>query len=127
LYAGLMLDPRGVRVLEFNARFGDPETQAILVALADDVRLGDVLLAAAEGRLSDSELATDGAACCVVLASEGYPEAPRTGDVIEGIADAEADGAIVFHAGTARRDGPLVTAGGRVLGVTARGPDLESA
>lgn len=127
LYAGLMLDPRGVRVLEFNARFGDPETQAILVALSDDVRLGEVLLAAAQGRLEDSDLATDGAACCVVVASEGYPESPRTGDDIEGIEAAEAAGALVFHAGTAQRDGAIVTAGGRVLGVTARGADLESA
>lgn len=127
LYAGLMLDPRGLRVLEFNARFGDPETQAILVALSNGVKLGEVLLAAAEGRLEDADLTTDGAACCVVMASEGYPEAPRTGDVIQGLDSAQETGAIVFHAGTAERNGEIVTAGGRVLGVTARGADLESA
>lgn len=127
LYAGLMLTPQGPRVLEFNARFGDPETQALVVALSPEVSLADELLRASTGRTEDRLLPAEGAACTVVLASANYPETPRTGDPIEGIDDAQARGAIVFHAGT-RLDGDrLLTAGGRVLAVTARGDTLAEA
>jgi phosphoribosylamine--glycine ligase len=126
LYAGLMLGDGGVRVLEFNCRFGDPETQAILPRLEGDFLAA--LAAAAAGNLSEVELgASDAAAVTVALAAERYPEAGDTGSPIEGIEVAEADGAIVFHAGTAVRDGGLVTNGGRVLNVTALGESLEDA
>lgn len=127
LYAGLMLTPQGPRVLEFNARMGDPETQALMVALDDEVKLGEVLYAAATGRLEDRLLPATGAACVVVLASAGYPESSRSGDVIEGVEAVEASGAVVFHAGTRQRQGRLETAGGRVLGVTHRGATLTEA
>lgn len=127
LYAGLMLTPQGPKVLEFNARMGDPETQALMVALSDEVKLGEVLYAAATGRLEDRLLPSSGAACVVVLASAGYPESSRSGDAITGIESVESDGAVVFHAGTRERDGRLETAGGRVLGVTSRGETLSQA
>jgi phosphoribosylamine---glycine ligase len=118
LYAGLMLTDDGPRVLEFNCRFGDPETQAILPRLEGD--LVEALAASAAGSLAGLELAasTD-AAVTVVLAAAGYPDAPEAGVEIGGLAEAEAAGALVFHAGTALRDGSLVSAGGRVLDVTA--------
>ncbi len=128
LYAGLALTSRGVRVVEFNARFGDPETQALLQRLESP--LGVLLLAAAEGRLHevDPPRWRDGAAVTVVVAAEGYPDEPRRGDEILGVAAADAlEGVAVIQAGTASRDGRLVTAGGRVLAVTALGGDLADA
>ena len=127
LYAGLALTGRGLRVVEFNARFGDPETQALLPLL--DSPLGELLLAAAEGQLAEVEAPRwrDGAAVTVVVAADGYPEAPRTGDAVTGLAEAEAAGAQVVHAGTAERDGVLVSSGGRVLAVTGTGADLAEA
>ncbi|HEU5045184.1 MAG TPA: phosphoribosylamine--glycine ligase [Nocardioidaceae bacterium] len=129
LYAGLALTSAGVRVVEFNARFGDPETQPLLALL--DTPLGGLLLAAAEGRLSQVEPLRwrDGAAVAVVLSAAGYPGAPRTGDRITGVAEAAAlDGVSVLQAGTALdEDGRLVTSGGRVLAVTATGADVAEA
>ncbi|MBA2568804.1 MAG: phosphoribosylamine--glycine ligase [Actinobacteria bacterium] len=126
LYAGLMLTADGPRVLEFNCRFGDPETQAILPRVEGDL-LG-ALLAAARGDLSQTELAvSDQAAVTVVVAAEHYPESSDSGTPIEGIEAAEAGGAVVFHAGTAERDGRLVTNGGRILNVTATADTLEEA
>ena len=126
LYAGLMLTPDGPRVLEFNCRFGDPETQTIVPRIDGD--LAQALSAAAMGDLSEVDLGvTDTAAVTVVLAAEGYPEARDAGSPIEGIEAAEADGALVFHAGTASRDGQLVTSGGRILNVTGLGETLEEA
>ncbi len=129
LYAGLALTGRGVRVIEFNARFGDPETQPLLALLASP--LGVLLSAAAEGRLHELGPVAwhDGAAVAVVLAAAGYPDTPRTGDVVEGLAEAAAmDGVEVVHAGTAYDDaGRVVTAGGRVLAVTAVGADVADA
>ena len=126
LYAGLMLTRDGPMTLEFNCRFGDPETQVNLPLLEGD--LADALLACAEGRL-DPLLIThsSGAAACIVLAAAGYPTCPRKGDEIAGIAEAEQSGALVFHAGTAQRDGTLVTSGGRVLSVVGVGADLDAA
>jgi phosphoribosylamine--glycine ligase len=125
LYAGLMMTPAGPRVLEFNCRFGDPETQAVLPRLRSD--LLEVLdTATRTGGLEGRELEwSPDAAVTVVLASRGYPESSSAGDVIKGL-DA-VQGVEVTHAGTARRDGSIVTAGGRVLNVTALGPDLEQA
>jgi phosphoribosylamine--glycine ligase len=129
LYAGLALTSRGVRVVEFNARFGDPETQSVLALLRSP--LGGLLHAAATGGLADVEpLRWDpGAAVTVVVAAQGYPGTPRTGDVIEGLDElAPLEGVQVFHAGTAvDAAGRLVTAGGRVLAVTATGADLAAA
>lgn len=131
LYAGVMLTAQGPRVLEFNVRFGDPETQVVLPRWRDDV--AEVLDAAARGRLDTVEslrFSTD-AAVCVVLAAAGYPESPRTGDRIDGLDDARAlPGVQVFAAGVAASpDDPkgLVTAGGRVLDVIGVGPDLAEA
>ena len=127
LYAGLMLAPDGgFRVLEFNVRFGDPETQVVLPRLRSD--LAALLDAAVDpGGLAGAALEWDPrAAVCVVLASRGYPETSVAGDVIRGL-DAVPAGAEVFHAGSAERDGTIVTAGGRVLGVTALGDDREAA
>jgi phosphoribosylamine--glycine ligase len=118
LYAGLMLTDDGPHVLEFNCRFGDPETQAILPRLEGD--LLEALAAVADGSLAGVELAAGPeAAVTVVLASVGYPDAPAKGVPVERIDAAEATGALVFHAGTAYASGRLVTAGGRVLNVTA--------
>ena len=121
-----MLTERGPKVLEFNCRFGDPETQSILPRIEGD--LLDALAAAATGVLRGVSLPTsDRAAVTVVLAAPGYPETGDHGSPIAGVAEAAADGALVFHAGTAMRNGTLVTAGGRVLGVTARGQTLAEA
>jgi phosphoribosylamine--glycine ligase len=121
-----MLSDDGPKVLEFNCRFGDPETQAILPLLAGD--LADALRSCADGQLEPDALAIKpGAAVCVVLAAPGYPEQPRRGDAITGIAAAEAMGALVFHAGTARRGNELVTNGGRVLSVVGVAADLGEA
>ena len=126
LYAGLMLTDEGPRVLEFNCRFGDPETQAILPRLEGDLLEG--LAAAAEGTLAGVELAAGPeAAVTVVLAASGYPDRPERGVPLGGIADAEAEGALVFHAGTALRGGSLVSAGGRVLNVTGVGASVADA
>jgi phosphoribosylamine--glycine ligase len=128
LFCGLMIDAAGTpRVIEFNVRFGDPETQALVLQMEGD--LLPLLEGAALGRLDPAEPApTDGAAVCVVLASGGYPRAYTTGVPVEGIEEAEALGeVVVFHAGTARAGGRLVSAGGRVLGVTARGAELRAA
>jgi phosphoribosylamine--glycine ligase len=128
LYAGLALTSRGVRVVEFNARFGDPETQPLLALLESP--LSELLMAAATGRLADvpPPVFADGAAVCVVTASRGYPASSSSGDVITGVEDAEAlDGVHVIQAGTALRDGELVTAGGRVLAVVGTGPDVAAA
>ena len=128
LYAGLALTRRGVRVVEFNARFGDPETQPLLQRL--DSPLGSILKAAADGCLDevDPPRWRPGAAVAVVMAAEGYPDSPRTGDEISGVDEAGSlEGVQVVHAGTASRDGALVTAGGRVLAVTAVGDDVGHA
>ena len=128
LYAGLVETAAGPKLLEFNARFGDPETQAILPRLASD--LGDLLAAAATGSVADVPVTWhDAAAVTIVLASGGYPGSYVTGQPITGVEAAAADGDVeVFHAGTARdADGALVTAGGRVLAVTATGADVSTA
>ncbi|MFD3997857.1 phosphoribosylamine--glycine ligase [Streptomyces sp. NPDC058583] len=130
LYAGLAITSRGVRVIEFNARFGDPETQVVLARLRTP--LASVLLNAANGTL-DSEPPLnwrDEAAVTVVIASHNYPETPRTGDPIEGldeVAEKDAPRAYVLHAGTKRDGDAIVSAGGRVLSVTATGTDLAQA
>jgi phosphoribosylamine--glycine ligase len=123
LYAGLVLTVTGPQVIEFNCRFGDPETESVLALL--DTPLAGVLLAAATGRLAEVPPLRwrEGAAVTVVIAADGYPGRPRTGDVITG---ADADG--VLHAGTRRRDdGIVVSAGGRVLAVVGHGDDLATA
>ena len=128
LYVGLALTARGPRVVEFNARFGDPETQVVLARLRSP--LGALLMAAARGRLADvpSLVWTATAAVTVVVAAHGYPAAPRTGDRIEGLTEAGAvEGATVLHAGTAIKDGVVVSNGGRVLSVVGVGADLGSA
>lgn len=126
LYAGLMITEAGPKVVEFNARFGDPETQVVLPLLRSD--LLEVMLACCDGRLAEQDIKwSDGAAVCVVMASDGYPGGYPKGLPIKGVEQAEAGGALVFHAGTAERDGRLVTAGGRVLGVVARAADIRSA
>ncbi len=128
LFAGLMISPEGEPVvLEFNVRFGDPETQVLMQIIEGD--LYEALLTAAQGRLVPGTLkASSEHALCVVMAAAGYPNAPRTGDAIDGIARAESDAnVVVFHAGTRLVEGQVVTSGGRVLGVTARGGDLRAA
>jgi len=127
LYAGLMLTPSGPKVLEYNVRFGDPETQVVLPRMQSD--LGALLRAAAAGDMREEPTFGSDAAVTVVVAAEGYPRAPRTGDVIEGLAEArQVEGVTVFCAGVASDGaGRLVTAGGRVLDVTGMGPDLATA
>ncbi|MEU4190412.1 phosphoribosylamine--glycine ligase [Kribbella sp. NPDC026611] len=127
LYAGLALTSRGVRVIEFNCRFGDPETQALLPLLKNP--LGGLLYAAATGKLADhGELCwRDAASVAVVVAAKKYPASPRKGDVISGLEQAESDTVRVFHAGTALDGDEIVTAGGRVLAVSAVGKDLDEA
>jgi phosphoribosylamine--glycine ligase len=128
LYAGLALTSKGLRVVEFNARFGDPETQVVLARL--DSSLADLLHAAATGSLTDvpDPQWSDDAAVCVVIAAEGYPEAPVTGGVITGLAEADAiDGVDVLHAGTRADGDAIVSSGGRVLSVVGRGPSIEAA
>jgi phosphoribosylamine--glycine ligase len=129
MYAGMLITERGPRLLEYNVRFGDPETQVILPLL--DTDLVDVMEAVVQGRLStvDVRMKAD-AAVTVVAAAEGYPQSPRKGDVIEGLHEADTvlgnDG-VVFHAGTKHADGGIVTSGGRVLGVTGFGSQLGTA
>lgn len=129
LYAGIMITPNGPRLLEYNVRFGDPETQVILPMMQSD--LVDVMEMVVEGRLSECALRMkSGAAVNVVAAAEGYPSTPRKGDTIEGLDAADealGDSGIVFHAGTRLQEGRVLTAGGRVLGVTAWSGDLSSA
>jgi phosphoribosylamine---glycine ligase len=127
LYCGLMMTARGPMVLEFNCRFGDPETQPILMRLESD--LLDALEASTEGRVSEGDFKwSKDAAVCVVMSSGGYPGTFEQGKRIDGLDEAGAlEGLKVFHAGTSKRDGVFYTAGGRVLGVTARAPDLETA
>ena len=126
LYAGLMMTADGPKVLEFNVRLGDPETQPLMHRLATD--FAPVLLAAAEGKLDSVKLEwRRGPSVCVVVASGGYPGDYQTGKAIHGIEAAEATGATVFHAGTREGASGLETAGGRVLGVTAGGTDLANA
>jgi phosphoribosylamine--glycine ligase len=127
LFVGLMIAPDGApSVVEFNVRFGDPETQALVMAGEGD--LLPLLDAAARGRLEPGSAGTHGAAVCVVLASAGYPRRVETGRPIRGLeAAAEDPDVVVFHAGTKRAGDHFVTAGGRVLGVTARGPDVAAA
>jgi phosphoribosylamine--glycine ligase len=126
LYAGLMMTANGPKTLEFNVRLGDPETQALMHSLAGD--FGEVLEAAARGSLAGAQLGWNSdPSVCVVLAAAGYPGKPRTGDAISGIERAEARGATVFHSGTRPTAEGIASAGGRVLGVTAPGPDLAEA
>lgn len=128
LYAGLMLTRQGVKLIEYNARFGDPECQVLMMRLESD--LAELLLACAENRLSaiDPPRFAKGTALTVVMAAEGYPGTPKKGGRIDGIPAAEADGAKVFHAGTALGiDGALTANGGRVLNVTAKGASVREA
>jgi phosphoribosylamine--glycine ligase len=126
LYAGIMMTPMGPKVLEFNVRLGDPETQPILCRMQSD--LAPLLLAAARGAMPSVQMEwTPGPSVCVVLASGGYPGAFAAGKAIVGIEAAEATGATVFHAGTRQSPSGLETAGGRVLGVTATGANLAAA
>ncbi len=128
LYAGIMLTPNGPKMLEYNVRFGDPETQVVLPRLTSD--LGTLLAQAAAGRILDQPTFGSNACVTVVCASEGYPSAPRTGDPIRGIDAANAlDGVDVFCAGVSRPepDGPLHTSGGRVLDVVGSGPTIAAA
>ena len=130
LYFGLMLTPDGPKVIEYNCRFGDPETQVVLPLLESD--LLKVMTACTEGTLADTEVKfSDGAACCVILASGGYPVSYEKGKPISGLTDGQLAGAeniTVYHSGTAiTEDGRLVTNGGRVLGVTAAAPRLTAA
>ncbi|NBW74289.1 MAG: phosphoribosylamine--glycine ligase [Sphingomonadaceae bacterium] len=127
LYAGLMLTRSGVQLIEYNARFGDPECQVLMLRLEED--LVELLLACAEGKLATlppPRLSPD-TALTVVMAAEGYPGTPKKGGAIAGIEAAEANGAKVFHAGTALSGGALVASGGRVLNVTARGATVTEA
>jgi phosphoribosylamine--glycine ligase len=125
LYAGLALTARGIRVVEFNARFGDPETQVVLARLRSP--LGALLMAAATGRLDARPLEwSDEAAVTVVIASAGYPDSPQTGIVIDGLEEAGRL-AEVFHGGTTLQDGAIVSSGGRVLSVTGLGPTVRAA
>ena len=127
LYAGLMIEGDSVKTLEFNARFGDPECQPLLMRMKSDIV--PILLAVAGGDLSGVEIEWhDKAAVCVVMASQGYPGDYRKGDEISGLAEASRiDDLFVFHAGTKARDGRIVTSGGRVLGVTALGDTVQDA
>lgn len=125
LYVGLMITAEGPKVVEFNCRFGDPETQVVLPLLESD--LLDLFEALVEGRIGEADVPIrDGAAACVVLASAGYPGSYEKGKEIAGL-EAAADHATVFHAGTKREDGRILTNGGRVLGVTGLGVDLQEA
>jgi phosphoribosylamine---glycine ligase len=126
LYCGLMMTARGPMVLEFNCRFGDPETQPILMRLESD--LVDALAASVEGRVSDGDFKwSRDASVCVVMASGGYPGTFDVGKKISGFDEGLGEGVKVFHAGTSKRDGAFYTSGGRVLGVSARAGELETA
>ncbi len=126
LYAGLMVKGDSVKVVEFNCRFGDPETQVVLPLLDSD--LAEIMLACATGKLDQVEINwSDKAAVCVVVASGGYPESYEKGKEITGLDAAAEEGAVVFHAGTKLADGKIVTSGGRVLGVTAVDANIKAA
>ena len=125
LFVGLMITEEGEKVLEYNCRFGDPEIQSILMRLDSD--LSEIMMAITEDRLSEVEIKyTDDAAACVILASGGYPESYEKGKEITGLNDVD-DDIVVFHSGTKMQDGKIVTNGGRVLGVCARGKNVEEA
>lgn len=125
LFVGLMLTPNGEKVLEYNCRFGDPETQSVLMRLETD--LSEIMMAVTEDRLEDVHIKyTDEAAACVVLASGGYPESYEKGKVIKGLDNVD-DSIVVFHSGTKFVDQDIVTNGGRVLGVCSRGKTVEDA
>ena len=125
LFAGLMLTPEGPKLIEYNARFGDPECQVLMMRLESD--LVPIMRACAEGRLEATRVALrDETALTVVMAAKGYPGTPEKGGTIV-LGDAETEGAKVFHAGTAQRDGALVANGGRVLAVTACAPSVTEA
>jgi phosphoribosylamine--glycine ligase len=126
LYVGLMLTADGPKVVEFNCRFGDPECQVLMARLAEDL-VPALLAVARRERLPETLTWSPAAAVCVNLASGGYPGKYRTGLPISGADEVEDDAVHVFHAGTARRDGRVVTAGGRVLSVTATAPSLDEA
>jgi phosphoribosylamine--glycine ligase len=127
LYVGLMLTDDGPKVLEFNARFGDPEAQVILTRMKSDIV--PILQGVADGHLPDIKIDwMKEPSVCIVLASHGYPETPQTGKVVTGLENAKnLEGVVVFHAATAAKDGKVVTVGGRVLGVTALGANLDAA
>jgi len=126
IYFGLMLTPDGPKVIEYNARFGDPETQAVLPLITSDIL--EAMMACTDGTLDSHELTvSDKSACCVVMASGGYPGSYQTGYEIKGLEDAYAEGAFVYHAGTKLQDGAYKTSGGRVLGVTSTAPTLVEA
>lgn len=125
LYAGLMIDNGNPSVVEFNVRFGDPETQAVLTVFDGD--LAGLMASSAKGSI-DKSFANNvcaGSSCCVIISSNGYPDSYEKGYEITGIKDAEADGAVVFHAGTAIKDGKLINTGGRVLGVCGKAENLK--
>lgn len=127
LYFGLMLTPKGPKVIEYNSRFGDPETQVVLPRLKTD--FVDIIVACCEEKLADINIEWSDEACaCVVMASGGYPGSYKKGIEIKGLDEnGQVEGAVVYHAGTALKDGKLVTNGGRVLGVTALGKTLDEA
>ncbi len=124
IYAGLILTPVGPKVLEFNVRFGDPETQCLLPLLEGD--LLELFIACVDGRLEGQKMEVSGACAAVVMSARGYPEAPEKGDEINGL-DALPDDVLVFHSGTKKEHGKFVTAGGRVLAVAAKAATLEKA
>ena len=126
IFVGLMIKNGVPKVLEFNVRFGDPETQTVLMRL--DSSLSEAMLATVDGKLNEVDFKwSEDPACCVVLASGGYPASYKKGYTISGLEEAEENGAVVFHAGTSLVDGNIVNTGGRVLGVTARGSDIKEA
>lgn len=126
LYFGLMLTPKGPKVIEYNCRFGDPETQVVLPRLKTDII--DIFEAINNGTLAELNIEwADEACACVIAASGGYPKSYPKGIEITGLENGQKDGVVVYHAGTAIKDGKLVTSGGRVLGVTALGSDLQQA
>ena len=127
LYFGLMLTPNGIKVIEYNCRFGDPETQVVLPLLKTD--LVDIMQAIYEDRLGEVDIEwEDGSVACVVLASGGYPQKYETGKQIQGLDDkGQIENALIYHAGTKVENGSFLTSGGRVLGVTAKGKDLNEA
>lgn len=126
LYTGLMITKNGPKVLEYNCRFGDPEAQVVIPRLKTD--LVEVMQAVIDGDLTNAKIEWKSeVAVCVVIASGGYPGHYETGKIISGLDDAEKNGSIVFHAGTAEKDGKIITVGGRVLGVTALGKDVDEA
>lgn len=126
LYFGLMITPKGPKVIEYNCRFGDPETQVVLPRLKTDIM--DIFEAINNETLSELDIEWSDEACtCVVMASKGYPKSYPKGIEITGLTDGQLEGVTVYHAGTAIKDGKLVTSGGRVLGVTALGNNLQDA